>query len=106
MSLIQFEIKHFKLVARCLNQWKNPNGFENNHSSSLPGAAFLCLRQHMVSVIFQTARKGGLTFAHAGILLSLMQWIDEYLVALKDYDYFCSSGYLNGQIRQKVNDVM
>ena len=45
-------------------------------------------------------------FAHAGILLSFMQWIDEYLVALKDFDYSCSFGYLNGQLCQQVNDVM
>ena len=33
-------------------------------------------------------------FAHAGgILLSSMQKIDEYLVALKDFDYSCSLGY-------------
>ena len=52
VSLIQFEIKHFEQEARCLNQWKNGNGFESNRLITLPGAAFLCLRQHMVSLIF------------------------------------------------------
>ena len=47
-----------------------------------------------------------MTFAHAGILLSFMQWANEYLVALKDSDYACSLGYINGQLSQKVNDVM
>ena len=47
-----------------------------------------------------------MTFAHAGILLTFMQWVNEYLVALKDSDYACSLGYINGQLRQKVNDVM
>ena len=45
-------------------------------------------------------------FANAGVLLYFMQWIDEYLVAAKDFDYSCSLAYLNGQLRQKVNDVM
>ena len=35
-----------------------------------------------------------------------MQRIDEYLVAFKDFDYSCSLGYINGQLRQKVNDVI
>ena len=41
VSLAQFEIKHFELVARCLNQWKNMNSFGNNRLITLPGAAFL-----------------------------------------------------------------
>ena len=45
-------------------------------------------------------------FAHAGILLSFMQLIEEYLVALKDFDYSCSLGYINGQLHQMVNDVI
>ena len=59
VSLIHFEIKHFEQVARCPNQWKNMNGFGNNRLITLPGAAFLCLRQQMVSLIFQTAITGG-----------------------------------------------
>ena len=47
-----------------------------------------------------------MTFAHVGILLSLIQWSGEYLVALKDFDYSSSLGYLNSQLRQKVNDAM
>ena len=31
--------------------------------------------------------------AYAGILLSFMQQIDEYLVALEDFDYSSSLGY-------------
>ena len=34
-----------------------------------------------------------MTFVHAGILLSFMQQIDEYLLASKDFDYLCSLGY-------------
>ena len=59
VSLIQFEIKHFEEVARWLNQWKNTNGFGDHRVITLPGAAFLCLRQHLVSLIFQTAITGG-----------------------------------------------
>ena len=59
VSLIQLEIKHFEQVASCLNQWKNRNGFGNYHLITLPGAAFLCLRQQMASLIFQTAITGG-----------------------------------------------
>ena len=44
-------------------------------------------------------------FTHAGILLSFMQQIDEYLVALRDFDYSCSLRYIKGQLRQKVNAV-
>ena len=28
VRLVQFEIKHFELVAKCLNQWRNINGLE------------------------------------------------------------------------------
>ena len=80
---------------------ENTNGFGNNRLISLPGAAFLCLRQHMVSV-----NNRRMTFERAEILLSLMQWIVEYLVALKYFDYSCSLGYLNGQLRQEVNYAM
>ena len=41
-----------------------------------------------------------MTFAHAGIILSYMQWIGEYLMALKGFDYFCSLGYKR-QLRQE-----
>ena len=34
-----------------------------------------------------------MSFAHGGILLSFMQRIYEYLVALKDFDYSCSLGF-------------
>ena len=59
VSVIKFEIKHFEQVASCLNQWKNKNGFGNNHLITLPGAAFLCLRLQIISLIFQTAITGG-----------------------------------------------
>ena len=106
MSLIQFEIKHFEQVASCLNQWKNRKDFGNNRLITHPDAAFLCISQQMVSLIFSNCNNRRMTFAHAGILLSFMQRIDEYLVALKDFDYLCSLGYINGQLRQKVNDVI
>ena len=41
------------------NQWKNTNGYGNTRLITLPDAAFVCLRQHMVSLIFQTAITGG-----------------------------------------------
>ena len=34
------------------------DGFGNNRLITLPGAAFLCLRHQMVSLIFQTAITG------------------------------------------------
>ena len=82
------------------------NGFGNNRLVTLPGAAFLCLRQQMVRLIFSNCNNIWMTFAHAGILLSFMQRIDEYLLALTDFDYSYSIGYINGQLRQKVNDVI
>ena len=60
----------------------------------------------MVSVFFSNCNNMRMKFANAGVLLYFMQWIDEYLVAAKDFDYSCSLAYLNGQLRQKVNDVM
>ena len=87
LSLIQFEIKPFEQVARCLNQWKNTNGFRNNRLITLPGAGFLCLRQNIVSLIFQTVNTDE---CRLRILLSFMRQIDEYLVALKDFGYSCS----------------
>ena len=59
LSLIKSETKHFEQVARCLNQWKNMNGFGNDCLITLPGETFLCLRQHIVSLIFQTAITSG-----------------------------------------------
>ena len=47
-----------------------------------------------------------MAFAHAGILSSFMQRNDENLVALKKFDYSCSLGYINNQLRQNENDVM
>ena len=42
VSFIQFENKHFELVARWSSLWKNTNGFGNIRLITLPGAAFLC----------------------------------------------------------------
>ena len=101
VSLIKFQKKHFEQVNRCLNQWKNKR-FRNNRLITLPGSAFLCLRQSYIS----NCNNRWITFAHAGIFLFFMQRINEHLVALKDFDYSCSLEYINGQLRQKVNDVM
>ena len=84
-----FENKHFELVARCLNQWKNMKGFGNNHLITLPGAAFLCERQSY----FLNYNNRRMTLAHTAIFLSLMQLVKGYLVVLKDLDYSCSLGY-------------
>ena len=48
---------------------------------------------------FSNCNNRQMTFAHAGIhvLLYFIQRIDEYLVALKDFDYSRSLGYINGQ---------
>ena len=59
VSLNQFESKHFEQVVKCLNQLKSTNGFGNNPSITLPGKTCLCLCQHMVSLIFQSAITGG-----------------------------------------------
>ena len=44
--------------------------------------------------------------AHAGILLSFMQRINENLGARNDFDCSCYLRYINSQLCQKVNDVM
>ena len=41
---------------------------------------------------FSNCNNRWMTFTHAGIFLSLMQRIDEYLLAFKDFDYSCSLG--------------
>ena len=71
---------------------ENTNGFGNNRLITLPGAAFLCKRQHMVSLNFSNCNNRRMTFAHARILLSHMHRIDEYPVALKDIDCSCFLG--------------
>ena len=40
VNLIQFENKHFQVVARCLNKRKNTKVFINNGLIALPFAAF------------------------------------------------------------------
>ena len=42
--------------------------------------------------------------AQLAILLSVMQWVEESLVTLKDFDYFCSLGY-KWPIMSKSKDV-
>ena len=42
VNLIQFENKHFKVVAICLKKWKNTKLFRNNRFITLLPAAFLC----------------------------------------------------------------
>ena len=46
-----------------------------------------------VSINFSNSNSMWTTFAHVAILFSLMQRVEEYLVALKDFDYSCSLGY-------------
>ena len=79
---------------------ENTNGFVNNCLITLPGAAFLCQLQHLFCLIFSNCNNRRMTFAHAGIVLSYMKWIGEYLMALKGFDYFCSLGYKR-QLHQK-----
>ena len=45
----------------------------------------------LMSVLFSNCNNRRMTLVHAEILLSFMQWVEEYLVALKDFDY--SLGY-------------
>ena len=46
-----------------------------------------------------------MTFAHVAILLSFVQQVEEYLMALKDFDYSCSLGYKR-PITSKSKDEM
>ena len=63
VSLIQFEIKHFEQVARCLNQRKNTNGFGNNCLINVS-----LLTSAYVQSYFSKCNNRRMTFAHAGIL--------------------------------------
>ena len=73
------------------------------HSQAQRFFAYVC---KWSVLFFSNCNNSRMMFAHAGILLSFMQRIDEYLLALKDFDYSYSIGYINGQLRQKVNDVI
>ena len=106
VSLSKFEIKHFELVARCLNKWKNTNGFGYNRLITLPGATVSLITSAFGQSYFSNCNNRRMTFAHAGILLSFMQRIDENLVTLKDFDYFCSLGYITANFVKRVRDVM
>ena len=44
-------------------------------------------------LIFQTAITGAGRSLMSRYFLSFMQCVEEYLVALKDFDYSCSLGY-------------
>ena len=63
---------------------KNTSGFGNNRLITL-----LCWSV----LFFSNCNNRWMMFAHARILLSFMQRIDKYLVALKEFDYFCSLVY-------------
>ena len=79
--------------------WKEPFNYTARHSVSL-------LTSANGQSYFSNCNNRLMTFTHARILLSFMQGIDEYLGALKEMDYSCSVGYINGQLHQKVNDVI
>ena len=81
MNLIQFENKYFKVVARCLNKWKNKNFFFSEiivllHSHSQRFIA-------NVSLKFSNINNRRVTSAHDAILLSFIQLFEEYLLATK-----------------------
>ena len=46
-----------------------------------------------------------MTLAHVVIILYFMQCVEEYLVALKDFDYSCSLGYKR-PFMSKSKDIM
>ena len=76
---IIFTIFHFVIVS-ILVEWLNDTP---RLSVSLATSAY-------GQSYFSDCNNRRMTFAHQGILLSLMQRIDKYLVALKDFDYSCS----------------
>ena len=100
VSLIHLEIKHFEQVASCLNQWKKGTVSEISFNYT-PRRSVSLLTSGNGQSYFSNCNNKRMTFAHTGILLFFMQRIDECLVALKDFDYSCSLGYINGQLRQK-----
>ena len=79
VNLIQFENKHFKVVARCLYKWKTQQFSEI--------IVLLHPRSHRffanVSLKFSNINNRRVTSAHVAILLSFMQLIEEYLLATK-----------------------
>ena len=79
VNFIQFETRHLYVVARSFNKWKNTKVFRNNvllHSHSQRFFA-------NVSLKFSNINNRRVTSAHVGILLSFMQLIEEYLLAIK-----------------------
>ena len=78
-NLIQFENKHFKVVAKVLINGKTQKFSE----------IIVLLHSHWqrffakVSLKFSNINNRRVTSAHAAILLSFMQLIEEYLLAAK-----------------------
>ena len=87
-ELNQFKNKEFQLVADILANGKTQKVSEivvYLHSQLQRFFAY-------VSLNFSNSNYRCMTFAHVAILLSFMQLVDESLVTLKDFNYFCSLG--------------
>ena len=84
VNLIQSENKHFKVLARCLNKWKNTKVSDIIvllHSNSQRFFA-------NVSLKFSNINNRRVTAVHVAILLFFKQLIEEYLLAKKrDFGY-------------------
>ena len=86
------------MVARCLYKWKNAKVFRNNrfilHSHSQRFFA-------NVSVKILNINSRRVTSAHVVTLLSFMQLIEEYLLAIKRILIIPDPKDINGQLPQK-----
>ena len=78
VNLIKFENKHFKVVARCLTKWKTQKVLQIIVLSHYHSQRFFA----NVSLKFSNSNNRRITFAYVTILLSFMQLIEEYLLAI------------------------
>ena len=79
---------------------KTPKTFKSDCESTLTVAAFLCLRQP----IFTNSLYRCIVVRYVAILLSPMKCGEGFLMALKNFDHWCSVVFKQ-LITSKIKDV-
>ena len=83
-----------------MNNGKTLKKFKSERLLTLTVAAFLCSRQP----IFSNSYYRCILIRYVAILLSSMQCVDGFLMALKNFDYCCSVVFKQ-PITSKIKDV-
>ena len=79
VNMSQFENKHFEMAARCFTNGKTQKSFRNNRFLHSNSQRFFA----NVSLKFSNSNNRRMTSANVAILLSFMQLIEEYMLAIK-----------------------